>query len=114
MRDRVQKVEDHLQSSKKRLAELKAGKPSLKFVVQSSNLVQVSYFAYRAPSLDTVNRTFRNIDIAIIQQSGDVTKLQKRMSKLDMSLNILGSRDKRLSESSVKKPSAVIPHVAVT
>ncbi|KAG1750246.1 hypothetical protein EDB19DRAFT_2022507 [Suillus lakei] len=92
MRDRVQKLEDHLQSSKKRLAELKAGKPSLKFVVQSSNLVQGTIFGH----------------------PGDVTKLQKRMSKLDMSLNILGSRDKRLSESSVKKPSAVIPHVAVT
>lgn len=97
MRDRVQKLEDHLQSSKKRLAELKAGKPSLK-----------------APSLDTVNRTFRNIDISITQQSGDVAKLQQRMSKLDVSPNVLGSRDKRLSESSVKKPSAVIPHVAVT
>lgn len=35
MGDRVQKLEDHLQSSKKRLAELKAGKPSLKFVVRS-------------------------------------------------------------------------------
>lgn len=97
MRDRVQKLEDHLQSSKKRLAELKAGKPSLK-----------------APSLDTVNRTFRNIDISITQQGGDVAKLQQRMSKLDVSPNVLGSRDKRLSESSVKKPSAVIPHVAVT
>ncbi|KAG1870708.1 hypothetical protein DFJ58DRAFT_652794 [Suillus subalutaceus] len=96
MRDRVQKLEDHLQSSKKKLAELKAGKPSLK-----------------APSLDTVNRTFRNIDISITQQGGDVAKLQQRMSKLDISSNGLGSRDKRL-ESSVKKPSAVIPHVAVT
>ncbi|KAG2364542.1 hypothetical protein BDR07DRAFT_1401153 [Suillus spraguei] len=97
MRDRVQKLEDHLQSSKKRIAELKSGKPSLK-----------------APSLDTVNRTFRNIDISITQQSGDVAKLQQRMNKLDMSPNPPGSRDKRLSESGVKKPSAVIPHVAVT
>lgn len=110
----MQKLEDHLQSSKKRLAELKAGKPSLKFVFQSYNTVNVSYFGYRAPSLDTVNRTFRNIDISITQQSGDVAKLQQRMSKLDVSPNVLGSRDKRLSESSVKKPSAVIPHVAVT
>lgn len=64
--------------------------------------------------MDTVNRTFRNIDIAIKQQNGDVTKLQQRMSKLDLSSNVIGPRDKRLSESRVKKPSTVIPDVAVT
>ena len=64
--------------------------------------------------MDTVNRTFRNIDIAIKQQSGDVSKLQKRMGQLELSSNVLGSRDKWLSESSVKKPLTVIPDVAVT
>lgn len=114
IRDRVQKLEDHLQSYKKRLSELKTGKPSLRFVVRSGSSVDVSNLAFRPPSLDTVNRTFRNIDIAINQQNGDVTKLQQRMSKLDLSSNILSSRDKRLSESSVKKASTIIPDVAVT
>lgn len=36
------------------------------------------------------------------------------MSKLDLSSNVIGPRDKRLSESRVKKPSTVIPDVAVT
>jgi nucleoporin NUP159 len=114
MRDRVQKLEDHLQSSKKRLSELKTGKPSLRFVVRSGISAYVSTLSFRAPSLDTVNRTFRNIDIAIKQQSGDVDKIQQRMSKLDLSSNVIGPRDKRISESSVKKPPTVIPDVAVT
>lgn len=110
----MQKLEDHLQASKKRLAELKTGKPSMKFVVRSVVSANVSNFVFRAPSLDTVNKTFRNIDIAIMQQGGDVAKLQQRIGKLDLSSNILGPRDKWVSESRVKKPSSVIPDVAVT
>ncbi|KAK7691120.1 hypothetical protein QCA50_006223 [Cerrena zonata] len=65
IKDRIQKLEDTLQASKKRLNQIKSGKP-----------------AVRAPSLDTINRTYRNIDIAISQQSDDLTRLVSRMSKL--------------------------------
>jgi nucleoporin NUP159 len=33
MRDRVQKLEDHLEASKKRLAQMKTGMPGLRFVI---------------------------------------------------------------------------------
>ncbi|KIK81178.1 hypothetical protein PAXRUDRAFT_833034 [Paxillus rubicundulus Ve08.2h10] len=95
IRDRVQKLEDHLQVSKKRINELKLGRPSL-----------------RAPSLDTMNRTFRNIDIAIDQQKQEVTKLRLRMAKLDITEGV-GARDK-LGRSSSKQPKNVTPNVAAT
>ncbi|KIJ66805.1 hypothetical protein HYDPIDRAFT_186428 [Hydnomerulius pinastri MD-312] len=96
MRDRVQKLEDHLQASKKKISELRTGKPSL-----------------RAPSLDTVSRTFRNIDIAIDQQKQDVSKLRFRMSKLDISSEGASARDKLIGSTS-KRPLNVTPNVAVT
>ncbi|KAF9223599.1 hypothetical protein BS17DRAFT_780883 [Gyrodon lividus] len=94
IRDCVLKLEDHLQTSKKRINELKLGKPSL-----------------RAPSLDTVNRTFRNVDIAIDQQKQEVSKLRLRMAKLHISET--GTRDK-LTGSSSKRPLNVTPNVAAT
>ncbi|KAF8838595.1 hypothetical protein BDN67DRAFT_70954 [Paxillus ammoniavirescens] len=95
IRDRVQKLEDHLQASKKRINELKLGRPGL-----------------RAPSLDTMNRTFRNIDIAIDQQKQEVSKLRLRMAKLDITEGA-GARDK-LAGSSSKQPMNVTPNVAAT
>ncbi|KIP11058.1 hypothetical protein PHLGIDRAFT_125171 [Phlebiopsis gigantea 11061_1 CR5-6] len=67
LRDRVQKLEDHLESSKKRINQLNTGKAGL-----------------RPPSLDTINRTYRNIGIAVAQQADDVSRIAARLSNLDL------------------------------
>ncbi|TFK72992.1 hypothetical protein BDN72DRAFT_762517 [Pluteus cervinus] len=98
MRDRIQQLEDHLNSSKKRINEVNSARPSMK-----------------APSFDTVNRTYRNIDIAIQQQSTDVSKLSARLSKLDLTSRPNRSeRDPRLPDRVIKQPYHVTPHVATT
>ncbi|KAF5367090.1 hypothetical protein D9758_003977 [Tetrapyrgos nigripes] len=65
---RVSQLEDRLKAYKKRLSEINSGKP-----------------AFRAPTLDVINRTYRNIDIAIQKQMDDVDYLSKRVAKLDLS-----------------------------
>ncbi|KAH0833488.1 hypothetical protein J3R83DRAFT_12612 [Lanmaoa asiatica] len=97
IKDRVQKLEDHLQASKKRINELRTGRPSIRQV---------------PPSLDTVNRTFRNIDIAIDQQKQEVSQLRHRMAKLEISGGV-GTRD-QLAISSSRRPLNVTPNVAIT
>ncbi|KAH7912317.1 hypothetical protein BJ138DRAFT_973611, partial [Hygrophoropsis aurantiaca] len=107
IRDRIQKLEDHLQASKKRISEFRTGKPAL-----------------RAPSLDTIARTFRNIDIAIKHQSEDVNTLRTRLSKLNISDSTRGGdkskrsfaapKDSSSSATTSKHPSNVTPNVAIT
>ncbi|KAF5370453.1 hypothetical protein D9615_009738 [Tricholomella constricta] len=108
MRDRVQKLEDHLKASKKKLMQVKTGQPGL-----------------RAPSLDTINRTYRNIDLAIQQQSADVALLKRRISKLHLSTpskslspgsssrSSTPARDARLPDPAAR-PYNVTPNVAIT
>lgn len=72
----------------------------------------LSHLYYRPPSLDTVNRTFRNIDIAIDQQKQEVSQLRHRMAKLEVSGGV-GARD-QLALSSSKRPLNVTPNVATT
>uniref|UniRef100_A0A0W0F345 Nucleoporin Nup159/Nup146 N-terminal domain-containing protein n=1 Tax=Moniliophthora roreri TaxID=221103 RepID=A0A0W0F345_MONRR len=102
--NRVQQLEDQLKSHKKKLVEFNSGKPTL-----------------RAPSIDTVNRTYRNIDIAIQQQSDDVARLTSRVKKLDLSVpstsllrQSVAGRDPRLPDPIVRRPFNVTPDVAVT
>lgn len=97
VRDRVQKLEDHLQASKRRLQEFKTGKPS-----------------FRPPSLDTINRTLRNIDIAIGQQQHDVESLRGRMKNLDISSDSIVPHSRRLTGSQAKRPLNITPNVAAT
>ncbi|KAL4081178.1 hypothetical protein J3A83DRAFT_4367612 [Scleroderma citrinum] len=97
VRDRVQKLEDNLQASKRRLQEFKTGKPS-----------------FRPPSLDTINRTLRNIDIAIGQQRHDVQSLRSRISNLDISSDGVVLHSKRLMGPHAKRPLNVTPNVAAT
>ncbi|KAF8207210.1 hypothetical protein K438DRAFT_1931247 [Mycena galopus ATCC 62051] len=102
MQDRIQKLESHLQESKKRLSRANSGNPGL-----------------RAPTLDTLNRTFRNMDIALDTQTNDVERLAARVAKLDMKggkrNGRASTRDARLPDPVTRqRPSNVTPHVAVT
>lgn len=98
MRDRIQKLESHLQQSKKKLSQATSGKPSI-----------------RAPTLDVINRTYRNIDIAIQQQTDEIAKLADRVTNLKLGSTDTSSspRDSRLPEQR-RRSVAVTPHVAVT
>lgn len=70
----------------------------------------------RAPSLDTVNRTYRNIDHAIDSQADEVAKLSLRIDQLDISAPGIpkDTRDARLPDYMTKRPYNVTPPVAVT
>ncbi|KAF7317019.1 hypothetical protein HMN09_00436300 [Mycena chlorophos] len=97
IQDRIQKLESNLQESKKRLSRANSGNPGL-----------------RAPTLDTLNRTFRNMDIALDNQTGDVEKLVARVAKLSMTPSRANGhgRDARLPDR--QRPVNVTPDVAVT
>ncbi|KAI0701221.1 hypothetical protein BC835DRAFT_1411616 [Cytidiella melzeri] len=102
LRDRIQKLEDHMHASKKRLGQLKLGKPGV-----------------RPPSLDTINRTYRNIDLAISQQEGDVDHLAARVSRLNIKSSQsgtakLGRLPMELKETPGKRAPTVTPNVAAT
>ncbi|KAJ7242761.1 hypothetical protein B0H12DRAFT_843564 [Mycena haematopus] len=103
MQDRIQKLESHLQESKKRLSRSTSGNPGL-----------------HAPTLDTLNRTFRNMDIALDNQTSDVQRLAARVAKLDMKGRqrdgrAASTRDARLPDPVTRqRPNNVTPHVAVT
>lgn len=73
----------------------------------------------RAPSLDTINRTYRNIDMAITQQADDVDRLVGRVSKMNLSSTQLAVRKSspfpsELRDSSGNRAVAVTPNVAAT
>ncbi|KAF7773390.1 hypothetical protein Agabi119p4_5557 [Agaricus bisporus var. burnettii] len=97
-RDRIQKLESHLQESKRKLSQAASGRPYIK-----------------APSLDVINRTYRNIDMAIQQQNDEMEKLAGRVSKLKIGSqnSPSGSRDIRLPDRQ-RRGIAISPHVAVT
>ncbi|KAI6039592.1 hypothetical protein EDC04DRAFT_2684462 [Pisolithus marmoratus] len=102
IRDRVQKLEDHLQASKRKLQEFKTGKPR-----------------FRPPSIDTINRTLRNIDLAIDQQQCEVDELRRRISTLNINPTSDGvllplSREKSQAVSQTKRPWNVTPNVAAS
>ncbi|KAF7967280.1 hypothetical protein HWV62_34989 [Athelia sp. TMB] len=96
MRDRVQKLEDHLAASKKKLDQLKRGKTGL-----------------RPPSLDTINRTYRNIDIAVEVQADQIALITARMKKLKTShiATRTTARDHRLPDP--RRPYNTAPSVVV-
>ncbi|EDR08724.1 uncharacterized protein LACBIDRAFT_294237 [Laccaria bicolor S238N-H82] len=71
---------------------------------------------FGVPSLDTINRTYRNIDVAIQQQANDVAKLGARIAKLNLHGKFCDpeTRDSRLPDAISKRPYNVTPNVAVT
>ncbi|KZV61757.1 hypothetical protein PENSPDRAFT_693128 [Peniophora sp. CONT] len=94
--ERVAQLEGKLQADKRRLEEARTGKSRIK-----------------PPSLDTVNRTFRNIDLAIEQQSADVAALSARISKLDLTRPPRArTRHDRATPEPTPRPRAVTPSVA--
>jgi nucleoporin NUP159 len=73
----------------------------------------------RPPSLDTINRTYRNIDLAISQQAHDVDSLVARVSKLKISPSRavtprIGRLPIELKASPGKHSPPVTPNVAAT
>lgn len=87
----------------------------------------------RAPSLDTIYRTYNNIDVAISHQSDDVARLSSRVHKLRLKdkdhkspASSISSRDRRLpddhrfsasasgSSSGLRGPINVTPNVAAS
>lgn len=68
--------------------------------------------------MDTINRTYRNIDLAITQRTVEVAQLTSRLAKLKLSTPLTASssttgRDARLPDP-VSRPYNVTPHVAIT
>lgn len=72
--------------------------------------------SHRAPTLDIVNRTFRNIELAISQQADDVSQLATRVAQLNLAEKPGApegpSRDSRLPDPIRRKPYNVTPNVA--
>lgn len=79
---------------------------------------------HRPPSLDSINRTYRNIDIALNEQAAKIALLKKRFAKLrpssQSSISDLSSsssylkRDPRLPSPQSNHRSAVTPDVAAS
>ena len=70
---------------------------------------------YRAPSLDTINRSYQNIDKIIREKSDQVSDLTARISKLNAKdVAASNPRDSRLGDSGSGRPYHVTPDVAVT
>ncbi|KAJ4488409.1 hypothetical protein J3R30DRAFT_3435653 [Lentinula aciculospora] len=98
MHTKVDQLEDQLRAHKKRLSEVNSGRPTLK-----------------PPSLDTIHRTYRNIDIALQQQTDEVAQLNTRFLKLNLAAYSPVARDPRLPSFSPRsRPSIITPDVAVT
>ncbi|KAJ7583608.1 hypothetical protein C8J56DRAFT_724003, partial [Mycena floridula] len=100
---RIQQLEDHIRASKKKISEFKTGKPG-----------------FHAPSLDTINRSYKNIDIAINQQSAGISRLTERVAKLDLTAPYpsfsQSRRDPRLPDAVTpsSRPFNITPHIAIT
>jgi nucleoporin NUP159 len=73
-------------------------------------------FCFRPPSLDTVSRTYRNIDFVISKQSESIANLATRISKLDLTSAVMSqasTRDPRLPNQS-RRPFDITPSVPAT
>ena len=69
----------------------------------------------RPPSLDTVNRTYRNIEIAIGQQECSVNQLATAVSKIKLETSAkVPSRDQRLPDKPTRPGAYPTPSVAIS
>ena len=89
--------------------------PSICPSLRALSLIPSLTTRLRAPSLDTINRTSRNINIAIRQQSADVSALTSRIAKLNIDGGSPSGTPPRARERDlVRRPLDVTPHVAST
>lgn len=116
----MQKLETCLQEKKKKLAESISGKPSFKYVnffIFFFSLISETDFVWihRAPSLDTINRSYQNIDRIINERNDQVSDLAVRISRLNTK-DVANSpqQDYRLGDSGSGRPYNVTPDVAAT
>lgn len=113
--DRIEKLEGLFAASKKRVHELQTSTPSLRYVYQPLFNLDPTYALNRASSLDTLHKTYRNIDITIQLQEERLAELTAKVAKLDLQSpqtpGRVGRRDKRLPDlpSPPKEPT---PNVA--
>ncbi|KAL1745401.1 hypothetical protein HDZ31DRAFT_36516 [Schizophyllum fasciatum] len=104
VRDRVQSLEDNLNALKKKLTQQKSGKVTI-----------------RPPTLDVLNRTYRNIDLAINNDREVIDSLTARMANVKFGegrsraakLKDVNKRDSRLPDLH-PRPLNITPNVAVT
>ncbi|TFK50032.1 hypothetical protein OE88DRAFT_308545 [Heliocybe sulcata] len=92
-RDRVETLEDHIRTAKKRMKEYKTGKA-----------------AFRHPPLEAIHRTYDNIDDALDQEAADIADIADRIAQLRLEKKV---RARRLP-SDVSHQREVTPDVAVT
>ncbi|PIL29894.1 transporter [Ganoderma sinense ZZ0214-1] len=102
IRGRIQQLEEYIQASKKKLNSVKNGKPS-----------------FKPPSLDTINRTYRNIDAAIEQEEDDLANLAERIAQLELTTTQFSSsasaRDRRLPDRNNQRVGReVTPNIAAS
>lgn len=70
--------------------------------------IAVDFQSQRPPSLDTINRTYRNIDIAIKMQTNHIDELATRVAKLKVDVDDVDSV-LHGSKSSSRRGSAELP-----
>lgn len=94
---------------------------SSKHLSPSLAITVVPTLPCRPPSLDTINRTYRNIDIAIEQEEEGVSSLAERVAQLNLSSQARGklsfaasSRDKRLPDRTDRIGREVTPNIAAS
>lgn len=80
----------------------------------SSPELYLTLGCHRPPSLDTVNRTYRNISITISQQAEDVSRLAARMSKIDLDSGRKSRTTIDFRSSAGQRSGDVTPNVAAT
>lgn len=108
-------MEEHLQASKKRLSQLKMGKAGLRYVYSVCMHPDVNLTVLcRPPSLDTINRTYRNIDLAIAQQADDVARIASRLAKIDLKSSPTTRSATDFRSTPTKRSADVTPNVAAT
>jgi len=74
-----------MEALKKRLEEERSGRLSMRLVILSSYIISLSSYVYRferPPTLDTIDRTCRNIYVALEERTKALDKLQRQLEEM--------------------------------